>query len=96
MVTHLTTKCLYRKVSCQYCSMSGEHYFIEGQHIGVCSMFPLSCPNKCGIGTVPRVEMDRHKEECLLEEVNCSNNSQGRLKGNILPVMSKMSAHVVK
>ena len=80
LVTHLNTKCPYRKVSCQYCGVTGKHHFIEGQHMEECPRFPLPCPNNCAIGTVPRIEMERHMGECPLEEVSCSNNCQTKVK----------------
>ena len=77
---HLTTKCPHRKVSCQYCHITGEYHFIEGQHKEECCRFPLLCPNQCDVGTVPREEMERHKGECPLEEVTCSNNCNRKVK----------------
>lgn len=85
VVAHLTTKCPYRKVSCQYCYVKGEHHFIEGEHKEECPRFPLPCPNQCEVGTVPRVEMEKHQKECPLEEVSCSNNCQRKVKRRHLP-----------
>ena len=84
LVSHLTTKCPYRKVNCQYCHITGEHQFIEGEHQEECSRYPLPCPNNCEVGTVPRREMDRHKGECPLEEVICSNNCNRKVKRRYL------------
>ena len=56
MTIHGLNECLRRKVYCQYCHDTGEHQFIEGNHKEDCPKFPLPCPNKCEIGTVPREE----------------------------------------
>ena len=38
-----------------------------------CPKLPLPCPNKCEVGTIPREDMKKHRAECQLEVINCSN-----------------------
>ena len=73
LTSHVETKCPCRKVNCQYCHDTGEHQFIEGQHKEECPKLPLSCPNKCEVGSVPREDMEAHRKECKLEIVKCVN-----------------------
>ena len=69
---HLDNRCMYRNVSCQYCSVEGECWFIKGPHFyKECPKVPLTCPNKCDIGTVCRGVMDQHRRKCPLEPIGC-------------------------
>ena len=74
LIHHVEAECPRRKVTCQYCHVAGEHRFIDGQHKEVCLKFPLLCPNHCEVGSIPRENMEKHKGECQLEIVSCSNN----------------------
>ena len=60
-------------VTCQYCGVDGEYQLIEGEHKHLCPKFPLPCPNKCDVGSVPRQDITEHRKMCPLEEVECSN-----------------------
>ena len=71
VTNHVETECPHRKVDCQYCHITGEHQFIEGEHKEQCPKVSLSCPNKCEVGSVPREDMEAHKKECPLEMVHC-------------------------
>ena len=71
LTSHVETECPRRKVDCQYCHITGEHQFIEGEHKEHCPKLPLSCPNKCKIGNVLREDMEAHRKECPLEMVQC-------------------------
>ena len=70
-------ECPRRKVNCQYCHINGEWKFIEGKHREECNKFPLSCPNKCEIGSVPREHMEAHRKECPLEIIQCEYHNVG-------------------
>ncbi|XP_065902015.1 TNF receptor-associated factor 4-like [Dysidea avara] len=93
LTTHVKTKCPRRKVECQYCHVTAEHQFIDGEHKEQCLKLPLPCPNNCTssypqsvcvrkrrahpyprevIKYIPREDMETHKEECPLQEVECS------------------------
>ena len=69
--------CPRRIVYCQYCHHAGEHQFIEGLHKGECLKLPQPCPNKCGVGWVPRKDMVAHRKECPLEMIQCEYYSVG-------------------
>ena len=77
LITHCTTECPRRKVDCQYCHITGEHQFIEGEHKEQCPKLPLPCPNKCEVGSVPREDMEAHRKECPLEMVQCEYHNVG-------------------
>ncbi|XP_065901532.1 TNF receptor-associated factor 4-like [Dysidea avara] len=77
MTSHVETECPHRKVDCQYCHITGEHQFIEGEHKEQCPKLPLPCPNKCEVGSVPREDMETHKKECPLEMVQCAYRNVG-------------------
>ena len=77
---HVETECPCRKVNCHYCHDTGEHQFIEGQHKEECLKFPLPCHNKCEVGTVPREDMEKHRESCQLEIIECSNDCGEKLE----------------
>jgi len=77
LTSHVETECPRRKVNCQYCCISGEHQLIDGEHKEQCPKFPLSCPNKCEVGSVPREDMEAHRKECPLEIVQCYYHNVG-------------------
>jgi len=70
---HVETECLFRKVDCWYCHITGEFKFIDGKHKDQCPKFPVPCPNKCEIGSILRADQEVHRKECPLEIVQCSN-----------------------
>ena len=77
--THVETRCLRRKVNCQFCHNGVEYWFIENQHKEKCPKLPLPCPNKCMVGTVPREDMETHREECPLEMIRCDYGCDTRM-----------------
>ncbi|XP_065900596.1 uncharacterized protein [Dysidea avara] len=77
LTSHVETECAHRKVDCQYCHITGEHQFIEGEHKEQCPKLPLSCPNKCEIGSVLREDMEAHRKECPLEMIQCEYHNVG-------------------
>ena len=77
MSNHIEVECLRRKVDCQYCQLSGEYQFIEGQHKEECPKFPINCPNKCEVGSIPREAIVAHRQECPLEVIECKYYSIG-------------------
>ena len=77
LTSHVETECPRRKVNCQYCHITGENQFIEGEHKKQCPKLPLPCPNKCEVGSVPREDMEAHRKECPLEVVQCEYHNVG-------------------
>ena len=78
LTSHVETECPRHKINCQYCHLTGEHDFIEGQHKEVCPKVSLPCPNKCRKNkTVLREDMEAHKNECPLEMIQCEYHSVG-------------------
>ena len=68
---HTQKTCVRRLVACKFCTENGTHYRIEGRHSDVCKKYPLACPNKCGVPSIPREDMPAHREECPLEPLTC-------------------------
>ena len=62
LTSHVETECPRRKVDCQYCPITREYEFIEGEHKEQCPKLPLPCPNDCDVGSVPRQDMEAHKK----------------------------------
>ena len=77
LISHVENECPHRKVDCQYCHITGEHQFIEGEHKEQCPKLPLPCPNKCEVGNVPHEDMEAHRKECPLEMVLCEYHNVG-------------------
>ena len=77
MANHAETECSRRQVDCQYCQLSGEHHLIEGQHKEECPKLPISCPNECEAGSIPREDMKDHRLKCPLEVIECQYYSMG-------------------
>ena len=100
MTIHDLNECPRRKVFCQYCYDTGEHQFIEGNHKENCPKFPLPCPNKCEIGTIPREDLRKHRSECQFEVIKCSNCCRKELERQYLTIhvetecpLRKVSCH---
>ena len=70
---HVETECVRRKVDCQYCHITEEYQFIEGEHKEQCPKLPLPCPNECEVVDICRDELKEHRNICPLEEINCVN-----------------------
>ena len=75
--SHVKKECTRLKVDCQYCHITGDHQFIEGEHKEQCPKFPISCPNKCEIGCVPRDYLKEHMKKCPLELIQCKHRMVG-------------------
>ena len=65
ITTHLST-CPYRKAECQFCHTVGAYLLIEGMHKEQCPKFPIGCPNKCEVGSIPRDDVEEHMKICPL------------------------------
>jgi len=71
MANHIKTECPRHKVNCQYCKLSEEHQYIEGQHKEQCTKLPIHCPNECDTSSIPCEDMTAHRLECPLETIEC-------------------------
>ena len=74
LTSHVEDECVRRKVHCQYCNITGEHQFIEGEHNKQCPNFPILCPNRCSADNLPCEKLDEHQKICPLEQVSCPCN----------------------
>jgi len=77
LTNHINTECPCCQVNCQYCQMSGKFLFIEGQHKEECPKLPIPCPNKCEVVSMPREDMEEHRQECPLELIECEYYGMG-------------------
>ncbi|XP_065920951.1 TNF receptor-associated factor 4-like [Dysidea avara] len=75
--THAKIGCLYRKVDCKHCHVTGQHQFIDSEHKEQCPKLPVPCPNKCEVGKVPRDDVEEHKKMCSLELIHCEYHELG-------------------
>jgi len=71
LTSHAEDECVRRKVDCQYCHITGEHQFIEGEHKGQCHKFPTACPNNCEVDNLLRENIGEHLKICPLELIEC-------------------------
>ena len=101
MSSHVEIECPRRKIDCQYCQLVGEyHDLIEGQHKEECPKLPICCPNECDAGSIPREDMEDHRQKCPLEVVECEYCSVGCLdtvvrKDQHIHEKEKMKEHLV-
>ena len=73
---HIEYNCACRKVTCQYCGITGEHRFIEGPHKQECIKRPLLYPNKCELPTTAS-NLAEHLKICPLELTECEYHMVG-------------------
>ena len=69
---HLKNECRRREFNCQYCLLTDELEYIQGEHKEKCPRFPLPCPNDCGKSHILRENMDDHLGFCHKQNVECS------------------------
>ena len=63
---HVASRCRKRPYSCEHCGETdGVYEDVETNHFPLCSKYPVPCPNKCPLKTVPRSSLDNHiKRDC--------------------------------
>ena len=62
---------------CPYCDITAEREVISSEHKEKCHKFPITCPNNCGLGDIPRDCIEEHKKVCPLEMVQCEFHDIG-------------------
>ena len=70
LATHLEMDCHKREFMCPYCTYKATFEIVSNVHWPECLLFPLKCPNRCGV-TCEREFIDDHMQICSLEEVEC-------------------------
>ena len=68
---HEDQECPQRPFECQYCGKEGTFLSITKDHFGVCSQYPVTCPNKCVSANMPRGSLTDHINKCPLQPVDC-------------------------
>jgi len=61
VTTHVTSKCPFHEINCQFCFAKGERQLIEGQHKAEYLKYPIPCTNECEVENIPHEDMDKHK-----------------------------------
>ena len=62
--------CPKRPWECHHCDFTST-FDVGIRHVEQCTKYPVPCPNKCEVGTVPRCDMEKHHMECPLKPVAC-------------------------
>jgi len=88
--SHVEDKCVRRKVNSQYCHITGEHQFIEGEHNKQCPNFPIPCPNRCKADNLPRKELDKHRKICPFKQISCPYDCGKMVQQQYLAMHVKM------
>ena len=76
LATHLEMNCHKREFMCPYCTYKATFEIVSNVHWPECLLFPLKCPNRCGV-TCEREFIDDHMQLCSLEEVECEVSFAG-------------------
>ena len=76
LATHLEMDCPKREFMCPYCTYKATFEIVSNVHWLECLLFPLKCPNRCGV-TCEREFIDDHMQICSLEEVECEVSFAG-------------------
>ena len=74
---HMSQKCKWRVVSCQYCREDGTHHIITGEHVQVCRRVPLLCPHHGCEVKVQRLRMLSHQQTCPKGIIDCQYSQLG-------------------
>ncbi len=74
--THRKEICPKRLISCQHCGMNGPYAFITQQHFTECELFPIQCPQQCGVTTI-RKDILAHQGVCPLQPLPCIFKDMG-------------------
>ena len=76
LASHLEIDCHKREFMCPYCTYKATFEIVSNVHWPECLLFPLKCPNRCGV-TCEREFIDDHMQLCSLEEVECEVSFAG-------------------
>lgn len=68
LTSHIEVHCT---CYCQYCKTTADKEVISNQHKEKCKKYPTLCPNECGKTGIPYEKIEKHREECPLELVDC-------------------------
>ena len=72
IASHQDEKCPERPYSCEYChDYESTFEDVTEDHYLDCEMYPVTCPNKCRGDIFKRQDMEKHVNECPLEEIHC-------------------------
>jgi len=74
---HVNHQCRCRNFYCQYCFTSGEYHYITGEHQKQCLKDLVPCPNNCEVKSIPRKDVENHKDVCSLTKLKCTFHNIG-------------------
>ncbi|XP_056675501.1 TNF receptor-associated factor 4 isoform X1 [Monodelphis domestica] len=74
---HMMAECPKRTQPCAYCTKEFVYDTIQN-HQHQCPRYPIPCPNQCGMGSIPREDLNSHlKENCSTVPVLCPFKDAG-------------------
>lgn len=77
LTVHLQEQCLFRIVSCEFCSQKLSATDLERHHKDACPEFPLDCPQGCS-QKPRRSKLKQHlDDECENTQVSCPHSAFG-------------------
>ena len=98
---HVKEDCRKRPYSCNYCgNYDSDFEDVSTNHIPVCGLYPVDCPNKCG-RVIQRQYAEKHiSNECPMTVVDCAFKIVGcsvRLPEKDMPthIAESVSAHLL-
>ena len=86
LARHLESQCPLRPYQCTFCGLKDNYLRITGttismsgvltvqgatSHYDKCLVYPVDCPNLCGLYDIKRKDMAHHHSVCPLEHVQC-------------------------
>ena len=71
LTEHKESECPNRSYVCEFCGFHATYKVVSTMHWSKCDKYPVSCPNKCAVGTVERRQLKNHVSDCPLQEVEC-------------------------
>ena len=77
LATHSAEKCPLRSAKCEYCNKEDTYQEITEKHYGECPLYPLDCPNRCGVIDIKRRDLSTHCSRCPLEPMECPFQEAG-------------------
>ena len=66
-----SNSCPKRPWKCQHCNFATTYKVGTNDHTPNCTKYPMPCPSRCEVGTVPRCDVEKHLLVCPLQLVDC-------------------------
>ena len=66
-----SNNCPKRPWTCEHCGFRSTFEVGTKEHTPNCAQYPVPCPNRCEVDTVPRCDAEKHLLVCPLQPVEC-------------------------